>query len=95
MNASTMTVNFFPFLWCIVGLSPGTFWVHAHFVVHGRVNLAGIPKTTHQVQPCPVPKVPIVPAVEVLALERNQSQKITTNTIDTLNNTHAVEIPRL
>ena len=88
VNAPARAVNFLPFSRLVVGLSPGTFRIHAHLVVHLGVDLAWILKATHQIQPVPFSKVSVIPAIEVIALQRNQSQVRTNHAVDTLNDAH-------
>ena len=71
MNAATIPVDFLPFSRRIVGLSLGTFLIHAHFAVDLHVNLARIPKAMHQIHPVPGLKVSIIPAIKVIAFQRN------------------------
>ncbi len=40
VNAPARAVKFLPFSRLVVGLSPGTLWIHAHLVVHLGVDLA-------------------------------------------------------
>ncbi len=40
VNAPARAVNFLPFSRLVVGLSPGTFRIHEHLVVHLGVDLA-------------------------------------------------------
>ncbi len=40
VNAPARAVNFLPFSRLVVGISPGTFRIHAHLVVHLGVDLA-------------------------------------------------------
>jgi hypothetical protein len=88
MNAFAFAVDFLSFPWLVVGLSPGTFRIHAQLVIHLRVDLTGILETSQKVQPVPRSEISIIPAIEIFGFQRNQSQVMTDDAIDALDDAH-------
>jgi hypothetical protein len=88
MNAFAFAVDFLSFPRLVVGLSPGTFRIHAQLVIHLRVDLTRILETSQKVQPVPRSEISVIPAIEIFGFQRNQSQVMTDDAIDALDDAH-------
>jgi hypothetical protein len=91
-NAAALAVNLLPLSGLVIRLSSRTFWVHTEFVIDHRVDSPRILKTSQQIQPLPLSKGKIIPSIEVIRLQRDQSQIMTNNAINNLNDAHDVKL---